>query len=356
MERENNLLDRLLKNRALSHTLFWLMVLFMAPITTYGGITEKWEAFIFRAVAMPIKMAVTYILVYYQIPELLQKKKYIQFILSFLLLTILLTFIYRINNVHIAETLAGIDSPKESLPQMISEFWATVIGYAPRLYVFTVIFLFIKMIMDRSAEKHQIDILKKEKATAELNFLKAQIHPHFLFNTLNNLYSLTLDKSDKAPDVVAKLSEMLDYMLYQCSGDQVLVNKEVALLEHYIDLEKLRYGDRLNLSFDYNIKDPQATIAPLILLSIVENAFKHGVSGTIQHAIIQISLRVKNDSIHFRVYNTKPSVELNGEKSYKEGVGMKNILRQLELIYPKQYQWDIKEQDESYEVNLWIKT
>ena len=355
MERENGFLDRILQNRVLTHFLFWLLVWIIAPISSDQSITETREALIFRGIGMPIKMAAAYFLAYYQIPRLLQEKKYIQFALSFLLSTVLLTFVYRINNVYIAETLAGSPHPKESIPRMISEFEYTVLSYFPRVYFFAFIFLFIKTVKNRAAVKHRMEILQREKATAELNFLKAQIHPHFLFNTLNNLYVLTLDKSDSAPDLVVRLSEMLDYMLYQCKEEKVGICKELELLKNYIDLEKLRYGDRLQLDVESNIDDPQTLIAPLILVSIVENAFKHGVSGTIKRAVIKVHLRVSEGNIYFRVYNTKPSVTQRDSMNYKKGIGLKNVQRQLELIYPDQSTWKIEERDESYEINLWIR-
>ena len=207
----------------------------------------------------------------------------------------------------------------------------------------------------RSAEKRKVSRLEKEKIDAELNFLKAQIHPHFLFNTLNNLYALTLKKSDHAPDVVAKLSEMLDYMLYQCKEDKVLISKEITLLQHYLDLEKLRYGERLQLTFDHDIDDHNAQIAPLILISIIENAFKHGVSGSMQQPIVTISVRVKEGVSYIRVYNTKPEIPQTDEMGYKKGIGEMNVKRQLELIYPDRYEWNYEESPKSYEVNLTIQ-
>ncbi len=352
MEKENNFLDSVLKNRALSHILFWLFVLLIAPFTSTEGIDKIGEALMYRAVALPVKIIATYILAYYQIPKLLQKKKYIQFIISFIVGSFVFTVMARFVNVYIAETIANWDAPKESLLQMIMEIEYTYFDYFFRVYFFGIIFIFIKMIKERSKEKHEMAVLQKEKATAELNFLKAQIHPHFLFNTLNNLYALTIDKSDKAPDVVAKLSEMLDYMLYQCREDKVLVNKEIELLNHYIDLEKLRYGERLQLNFHSATDQPNALIAPLILISIVENAFKHGVSNTIDESIINISLEIKNERLNFKVYNTKTITSKNDEKGYREGIGIKNIKRQLELLYPDQYEWKVEENKESYQVYL----
>ena len=132
--------------------------------------------------------------------------------------------------------------------------------------------------------------------------MKAQIHPHFLFNTLNNLYVLTLQKSDKASDIVLKLSEMLDYMLYKCNENRVTIAQEVQLIQNYIDLEQLRYGDRLELVFNKNIDNHQTQIAPLILVSLIENAFKHGASGSVAVPKIKIDFVIKNEQLLFSIY------------------------------------------------------
>ncbi len=349
------LLDSVLQNRALLHVLFWLVGLLIAPFSSEQTIQELSATFIYRLVGMPIKIGATYLLAYYQIPKFFRMKKYGLFALSFLLSALVFTIIYRYNNIHLAEAWAGDSEEGESLLQIVKQIDFTFLVYFPRVYGYAIIFIFIKMIRGRSAEKKQLEALKKEKTDAELNFLKAQIHPHFLFNTLNNLYALTITKSDKAPSVVAKLSEILDYMLYQCKGDRVPVKKEIELLEHYIDLEKLRYGERLQHSFQATTDDPQTMIAPLILVSFVENAFKHGVSGATDQAIIEASLTIKENRLYFRVFNSKPVKAQTDERAYKDGIGLKNVQRQLDLTYPGLYKWQVEELKNSYEINLEIE-
>ncbi len=352
MEEENHIVDRILQNRWLTHSLFWASWLLIAPLTSNENISEIRGMFIYRAVGIPTKMMATYLLVYVQIPQLLQKKKYIQFILSLVVSILFFTILYRFNNIHIAERLSDPEEIRESLGQIIWEFEFTVLGYFDRVYGIAFLFLFIKMIKDRGVEKQKVEMLKQEKANAELNFLKAQIHPHFLFNTLNNLYALTLEKSDEAPEVVAKLAEMLDYMLYRCRDEKVPISQEIALLKHYIDLEKLRYGNRLTLDFTHSVDNPRTPIAPLILISIVENAFKHGVSSVVGPAAVTISLEVLNGKLNFNVINSKPIVMEDDPMNYRKGIGVQNAQRQLDLLYPNQYEWRIEEHTETYEVNL----
>lgn len=130
------------------------------------------------------------------------------------------------------------------------------------------------------------------------------------------------------------------------------ISKEIDLLQHYIDLEKLRYGDCLELDFSYSMDASQVFIAPLILISMVENAFKHGVSSAMTSSVIKIDLQVKEGVLNFKVFNTKAKKKQKDEMKYKKGIGVKNIQRQLELIYPNQYQWEVKETDETYTAKL----
>ena len=349
--RFKNYLDKLFENRVVNHSIFWLFVWLIAPITS-NDINNLEEALVFRGVGMPVKIIGTYLLVYYQIPLLLQKRKYSLFALSIVLSGIILSIIYRYLNVHVSEAIYYPEANKESLLEMVEELDLTVAGYFFRTYLFTIPFLYIKFIKNRSEEKRQIEELKTEKISTELNFLKAQIHPHFLFNTLNNLYALTLDKSDKAPEVVAKLSEILDYILYKCKDPKVPLSNEVDLIKNYIELERLRYGDRLQVEFKEEVNFNQAVVAPMILISIIENAFKHGVSGSVQKSEIRIDLKVDENQISFNVFNTKNTFVQEDKMRYKDGIGAKNVRRQLELVYPNKYVWEVAETDETYEVNL----
>ncbi len=301
-------------------------------------------------------MGASYFLAYYQIPKYIYKKKYRQFALSFLISIYVFTVSARMLTVYVAEPLLGTDRP---LPGM----WAVIIVSIDRLiqnYFFTIalgasMMATVKILKSHLEERQKAEQLEKEKHKAELNFLKAQIHPHFLFNTLNNLYTLTLQKSDQAPTTVIKLSEMLDYMLYQCNDKQVPIHKEIKLLNNYIDLERLRYGDRLEFSFEQNIDNQEAPISPLILLSIVENAFKHGASGAIKKPRIEIDISVNENLLRARVYNTKPQKAQADPAGYKEGIGVSNIKRQLELVYPNAYTLEITEKEGYYSVDLEIQ-
>ena len=172
--------------------------------------------------------------------------------------------------------------------------------------------------------------LVEEKLQSELRFLRAQTNPHFLFNTLNNLYHLARKRSDSTPDAILKLSGMMRFMLYECSAPRIRLSQEVNVIRDYLDLERLRYGARLDVGFQVEADEESRLIAPLLLLPFVENAFKHGASESQGNTWVRIFLLLKNGELHFRVENAKdPS-----ERMAAEGIGLKNVKRQLELLYP----------------------
>lgn len=214
---------------------------------------------------------------------------------------------------------------------------------------------FDKVVRDKRKSEQRNTELERDKNLAELNALKSQLHPHFLFNTLNNLYALTLQKSDKAPETVATLSQMLDYILYQCKDRVVPLVDEIKLIEDYIAMERLRYGDEIKIETRFKVENTTTQIAPLLLLSIVENAFKHGASASLEKSEIHISLREKDKEIFYIVRNTKSLEKSIDKTGYSKGIGMKNLKMQLDLLYPD-YTHEATEENNWFSVNLRINT
>jgi two-component system LytT family sensor kinase len=173
--------------------------------------------------------------------------------------------------------------------------------------------------------------LRIEKQEAELNYLKSQTNPHFLFNTLNNIYSLTRDKSDLAPESILRLSKILRYMLYETGGAYVAIEQDLKIINDYIALEKLRYDDSLHINFNYDIEDMKQALPPLLLIPLVENAFKHGASETRNQPFVDIHLSVKMRQLTFFVKNS--TEEFSNETTVRENIGLSNLRRQLELLY-----------------------
>ncbi|MDQ6757377.1 MAG: sensor histidine kinase [Bacteroidota bacterium] len=178
--------------------------------------------------------------------------------------------------------------------------------------------------------KHAEQQLRIEKQAAELNYLRSQTNPHFLFNTLNNIYSLTRDKSDLAPESILRLSKILRFMLYETCGDYISIEQEMKIIDDYIALEKLRYDESLHVIFKNDIEDMRQALPPLLLIPLVENAFKHGVSETRDQPFVDILLSVNKRQLTFVVKN---SSETYIEDGVKENIGLSNLRRQLELLY-----------------------
>lgn len=193
--------------------------------------------------------------------------------------------------------------------------------------------------------------LRIEKQEAELNYLKSQTNPHFLFNTLNNIYSLSRDKSDLAPESILRLSKILRYMLYETNGAYVAIEQELKIINDYLALEKLRYDETLFVNFNYDIEDMKQAIPPLLLIPLVENAFKHGVAESRQKPFIDIHLSVKQRQLQFFVKNS--SENITGEETVKENIGLSNLRRQLELLY-KDYNLSVQQKEAMFTATLQI--
>ncbi|MEZ4953626.1 MAG: histidine kinase [Saprospiraceae bacterium] len=190
----------------------------------------------------------------------------------------------------------------------------------------------------------------EEKLQSELKFLRSQTNPHFLFNTLNNLYHLARKNSSNTPDAILKLSGLMRFMLYECTATTIPISKEIDLIRDYIELEKLQYDNRLTVDFKVDATIENQKIAPLLLMPFVENAFKHGASESTGNIWVYIYLTIKNGVLEFSVKNSKdPDTQYSDE-----GIGLKNIKRQLDLIYPNHI-LEIKNRENEFEIYLKIE-
>jgi LytS/YehU family sensor histidine kinase len=294
---------------------------------------------------LAIYMTAYYFLRWVQLPYLFYKKKWVYFVLSFLATSLLFYFIWRLAGVY---WIDAVYYPKKKLPffRLFDFFTQTVQFYSP-----TIALLAGEFYQEKQAEKLRIEQLEKEKLATELKFLKAQINPHFLFNTLNNLYSFVINQSPKAPEIILHLSGMLDYILYRSQEKQVALGEEIENIENFIALEKIRYGERLQVDFCFE-GNRHSLISPLILLSLVENAFKHGASGDIDEPKIKVKIFEKESVIDCEVWNTKSPYEGELNDAYKEGIGLTNIQRQLNLIYANKHSLEIEDSPTTFRIAL----
>jgi two-component system LytT family sensor kinase len=337
----------LLKKRWLYHILFWVNYFLFVLLLFYSmsGIKEL-NFYVLMLLFFPCELLLVYFNFYVLIPRLLFAGKYVHYVmalaLSMAVLAVINTFIHRLN--------VYLGSP----------YYATGVAFTFRnlftrlfeLFSLTGLTTGIKLAKDWILQLQWIREKEKQYLETELNFLKSQINPHFFFNTLNNLYSLTLKKSDLAPEVVLKLSDLMSYMLYESNTPKIALDKEVAYLRNYIDVERLRFGQRLQVGFEVSGSTEQVQIPPMILILFVENSFKHGTRHIIHAIYIHISLKVEDGFLFFRVENP---VDQDFSASDATGIGLKNAGRRLELLYgPNNYSLDMTIKDNIYIVSLKI--
>lgn len=328
--------------------MFWV-VIFVMYWLTYGGYFDNYyPEFVTGLSILPARIIGTYIFIYWVLPYATEKKNFILFSILAVIHAFFYGFIIWISYYYLNLFPEIFDYSRLSLfyfpkilNKIISNYGIPVLASA--------IIIFKRWYLDEQQNKR----LAKEKMAAELSFLKSQVHPHFLFNTLNNLYALTLIKSERTPDIVLKLSDLLDYMIYKSNDDFVSLKKELAILESYIELEKMRYNERLKLSYEVQGNPDNHQIAPLILLPFIENSFKHGASNDRIKPNIKVLLKIQPELLELNVQNSIPQ-DKQEDSSVGEGIGLKNVRRRLELIYPGRHTLSVNQGVKQFEVDLKI--
>ena len=340
---------KFLKRPVVYHGLFWTLY-FIFNVFRWGSYNQDYlNAFYNNLIEFPMHIGLAYINIYYLIPKYLPKKYY-QYIFL-----ISVGIFAAVGGRIFLETIFSI-SPNNSLTvsQYVLEL---VIG---EVYVQGFLTAF-KFLLDWGRNQKRMRELQKNNFETELDFLRSQVQPHFFFNTLNNLYSLTLDKSDMAPETVLKLSELMSYVIYDGKQKKVSLTKEIGYIQNYLDLEKLRFGQKVKTSFDVYGHVNDQKIAPLLMLPFIENSFKHGVGDGIDEIKIDIGLDIHPKDVVFTVQNRKyQKINTPASGPYNHighnGVGIKNIKRRLNLIYGNNYNLEIKDDPDKYTVTLKIPT
>ncbi len=282
------------------------------------------------------------------IPRLLTQKKWFWYILAVITCLILFSLIPRLFEEMIREDMP--ERFKSHKPRHHRSFFPYPFNGTTAVFflVFTVSTC-IKVIQQWLHTEKRNEEVEKEKLVTELSFLKSQINPHFLFNTLNNIYSLALVKSDATAGTVLKLSSIMRYVLNETKHDWVPLEKEIEFINHFIDLQKVRLTDKMTVQFNVTGNVEGQQIAPLILMPLVENAFKYGVSTKEQSAII-INVNVHDKGINFSVKNRVHRAENNLHDN--TSIGLQNTRRRLELLYPEKHSLEVKEEGNEFIVNL----
>lgn len=344
---------RIANNPWLTHLLFWAGYLLVYTGVHVDGDNSLWSYFLVELQSLPTAMLVAYVNVYLLFPRFFVSKKYLLYCIS----AIVLLFCASLANRTMMEKyIEPVFYPDTTHPDSIFVWYMLLKGMlwflSPVLLLTLAIQIFKQWFIQ---EKQQQEIIK-EKLRAELNFLKAQVHPHFLFNTLNNLYALTLEASPSAPKVVLKLSELMSYMLYDSQSESTMLHKEIDHMYTYIELEKLRYSDRLEVSLNVSGETARQKIAPLLLIPFVENAFKHGVSNETEQVWVTIDIKLKAGWLFVKVENSHTEALFDTDTGqHKGGIGLFNVKRRLELLYPDAYELEVRKEPWRYIVDLKLK-
>lgn len=290
------------------------------------------------AIRIGLSAGLVYGNLYFLIPRVFEKNRFLYWILLGLMTALFILF-YR--TTYFTTTRVVSEVPIDLWSRIINRFIVAV-----RFLLFS---LFMKFIQDWFKQEKKISEITTTQLTTELKYLRSQINPHFLFNTLNNIYSLTLKKSDKAPEVVMRLSEMMEYMLYENDEMMVSLEKEIMNLSNYLEIERIRQGNNAIINFEVTGKTDGKQIAPLLFLPLLENAVKHGINRSIDGAFLKARISVEDKQLTFSVENNSP---LQDSTIKRDGIGIQNLKKRLELFYSNCYALRIEDGKDRYKVEL----
>lgn len=366
--------------RILRHVIFWILWFLFILLTVHlpatrfpnwqidydkvfvekkGGMVKFLLTMVWRqSWILLCHIAFTYVIIYYIQPRYFNhKKKWISttiiFISLFMVFLLLHYFVQHLISLHNSS-----QNTRAGLPQL-----NLTTGNKIKMILFQVTFNLatvvsiaaaIKLMKSWWVKQQEAAQMIKEKANAELQLLKAQVHPHFLFNSLNNIYSFSLEGSLKAPEMIKKLSGLLLYMLHGCKQALVPLKKELQMINDYIALEKIRYGDRIRIELQIPQHLSNEMIAPLLLIPFVENSFKHGASKMMTHPYILLNISLKEQVLFFTLKNSKPSEVEELRANSNGGLGLKNVKKRLSLLYPGKHELRIINEDSSFNIELTI--
>lgn len=338
-------IKRLWTRRTIYHAAFWFVLVCVLTLSEMQGGDASFMHFF----SNELINVVFYVIIYYAnseflIPKYLKPNKLIPYIVGLVGIALILTpikifiFFQKFKNFPDDQDFLVSHQSYYYLISMMAAGISTI----------------VKISSDWLRQTQTQRDLETRTMQTELNFLKSQINPHFLFNTLNSLYALTLKKSDEAPEVVIKLSEMMRYMLYECNEPEVPVSKEVNYIRNYLDLERLRHKD-LDIKFDVEGDMGDLKVAPLIFIAFIENAFKHGASNHISAGFVHIHVYLDGGELNLYVENSKPEKQPTQEHRRSGGIGLVNVRRRLEILYKNNYNLEVHDKPNTYGVNLWMK-
>ena len=335
----------LLTLRPVYHVLFWLLMFGVLVFTGLEQTNDLHFVLSNEIISMVFYAVLVYFNLFYLIPNYLAKNVF-WYLCLVMLASALVTPIW-IFVLYLKFTDQPLLQEKLVRDQLLLFFGS---------FMVTIISTILRVITDWWRYQREKQILMTQTIQTELRFLKSQINPHFLFNTLNNLYALTLKKSDKAPEIVLKLSEIMRYMLYECNEKRVLLTKEIHYIHNYLDLERLRQPGAADIRFttEGNISDQM--VAPLLFVPFLENSFKHGLNHHMHGGgFVRLHLAVHGNDLEFFIENSKAEGLPRQEHPRSGGIGLANVRQRLEILYPGSYNLLIQDEPHRYSVTLQLQ-
>lgn len=349
-------IERIKKHKLVGHTTFWFASILVSIVLlkVYSDYELEINSNIIAKV-MTYNVgfaAAVYFNLYFLFPRYLKKRKYMRYIIGLILTPLMAAFFIDFMFVY---PLNSLFSPTGDFEQMyvhiIVQFFITATGY--------VLFTSILKVVDEWIDLQNVSIklkeTEKQKLKAELSTLKAQINPHFFFNSLNNIYSLALVNSPETPQNILKLSDLMRHVLYDANKEFISLNQELDFIENYMDLQKIRLRDKSIVSYHRNQIDSNQSIAPLIFQPFIENAFKHGLNQISNNSFIDIGFQIIDGDLLYCHISNNYSSDIKQEKK-QGGIGIENVKKRLALLYPhNQHQLTIEDKNNIYKIDLKLK-
>ncbi len=327
------------------HIILWLVYYLFWVYVLSPGITKA-DFYINSFVIVMIHALVSYFNIYFLFPLFLQKRAYIKYFVA-IVLTISLgslveAAVFTKLNTIANEFKSGLLSPRFLLSTAMAITYTTAITMS------------LKLVKHWYEKERLAKELEKINAETELKYLKSQINPHFLFNSLNSVYALALQKSDLAPELILKLSDILRYILYEGSEKKVSLTQELKYLKSYLELEKVRHGNRMELDIEIVGNTDNKEIAPMLLIPFVENSFKHGLGKDMDKGYVKVQVNSETNELKFAIANSKPKKgnEISRQNGYQGGIGLINVKKRLDMLYPKKHNLTMGSTEGEFKVEL----
>ncbi len=332
------------------HTLFWIIFMIVQALE-WGNRDTLYNATMFELLFLPVRLIAVYANWFYLQPKLLYKNKTWQYAFGLIFMVVALAILQRFFTLYWGYPMFF---PKWVKGEILNPWLFFRIAQNVIIILFPVVFTTgYKLFIDWYAQRERAQQLEKEKIQTELKYLKAQLNPHFLFNNLNNIYGLAREKSDKAPRLILKLSDILSFTLYESSVPKIALQKELDMMRNLVELEKDRYGERVNIHLDLPPPPASWQIAPLLLMPLVENAFKHGVREATEKAHVEIRTTYEENIFAIEIKNSIAQAKTMASEEH--GIGLSNLRKRLQLIYPEAYTFENFQDHHTYVARLKIE-